>query len=196
MPSTSRASALVTILVTLAASPVLLAQDLSGEQLFETCLGCHGIKGYKNNYPTYKVPMLGGQNALYIVDALTQYKNGVRKHETMQAQAHSLSDADMQTVAQYLSSATDVGTDAAGKAPAAAATCGACHGANGKGIAPNFPTIAGQHADYLTHALKAYRSGERDNAIMSGFAGGLDDATIAALAEYFSSQDGLITVER
>jgi cytochrome c553 len=165
-----------------------------GEQLFETCRGCHGIPGYKNNYPTYKVPMLGGQSRQYIVDALTAYKQGSRPHETMQAQAHSLSPAAMQAIADYLSGAAEIGTGATGKAPAAAATCAACHGQNGKATAPNFPTLAGQHADYLAHALKAYRSGERQNAIMAGFAAALDDATIAALAEYFSSQDGLVTV--
>lgn len=173
------------------------AEQSKGELLFETCLGCHGIPGYKNNYPTYKVPMLGGQSEQYIVDALTAYKNGMRKHDTMHAQASSLSTDDMRAIASYLSAATEVSSETTGKAPAAAAACSACHGPNGKAIAPNFPTLAGQHADYLAFSLKRYRSGERNNAIMAGFASNLDDDTIKVLAAYFSSQrDGLATVER
>ncbi|MEM9384093.1 MAG: cytochrome c [Pseudomonadota bacterium] len=173
------------------------ADSSKGELLFETCLGCHGIPGYKNNYPTYKVPMLGGQSEQYIVDALTAYKNGARKHETMHAQASSLSTDDMRAIASYLSTTTEVSSEAKGEAPAAAAACSACHGPNGKAIAPNFPSLAGQHADYLEFSLKRYRSGERSNAIMAGFAGNLDDDTIKALAAYFSKQqDGLATVKR
>ncbi len=172
------------------------AETPKGELLFETCRGCHGIEGYKNNYPTYKVPMLGGQSEQYIVDALTAYKSGVRKHETMHAQASSLSTDDMRAIASYLSSATEVSSETTGTAPAAAAACSACHGPNGKAIAPNFPSLAGQHADYLEFSLKRYRSGERANAIMAGFASNLDDDTIKALAAYFSNQKGgLITVK-
>lgn len=173
------------------------AQDRpDGEQLFETCLGCHGIEGYKNNYPTYKVPKLGGQNRQYVIDALSAYQDGKRPHATMQAQAHSLSKGAMRAIAAYLSGVTEVDGDAQGAAPTAAATCTACHGLAGKATAPNFPNLAGQHEDYLKHALEAYRSGERVNAIMAGFAAQLDDETIAALAAYYSMQDGLVTVER
>jgi cytochrome c553 len=200
MPPTFKPLAFVSLTVAavlVAGAPAVQAEDgaPTGAQLFETCRGCHGIPGYKNNYPTYKVPMLGGQSEQYIVDALTAYRNGARAHETMQAQAHALSPEDMQRIAAYLSAATEISAKASGDAPAASATCTACHGTNGKAIAPNFPSLAGQHADYIEHSLKAYRSGTRKNAIMSGFAAALDDQTIAALAEYYSSQDGLVTVE-
>ena len=42
----------------------------AGKRYFYTCTGCHGIPGYNNVYPTYKVPMIGGQNELYIINAL------------------------------------------------------------------------------------------------------------------------------
>ena len=51
--------------------------------------------------------------------------------------------------------------------------------------------MAGQHEDYLIHALKAYRSGDRNNAVMAGFAGQLSDQDIADLAAWYSAQDGL-----
>jgi cytochrome c553 len=70
-----------------------------------------------------------------------------------------------------------------------AQVCQACHGPDGNGVGdPQYPIIAGQYADYLEHALKAYRSGERNNAIMQGFAKNLSDQDIADLSAYFASQ--------
>jgi cytochrome c553 len=76
------------------------------------------------------------------------------------------------------------------------APCAACHGVDGKGIAPNFPVLAGQHASYLVHALEQYRSGERNNAVMGPQAANLSDADIADLAAYYASLEGLSTPER
>lgn len=72
-----------------------------GEVLAYTCKGCHGIPFYKNVYPTYSVPRLGGQNGEYLVSALKAYRSGERKHATMQAQAATLSDQDIEDVAAY-----------------------------------------------------------------------------------------------
>lgn len=69
--------------------------------------------------------------------------------------------------------------------------CAACHGANGISPAPNFPILAGQYSDYLVRALKDYKSGERNNAIMKGFVVNLSDADMKDLAAWFSSQPGL-----
>ncbi|MCB1734190.1 MAG: cytochrome c [Gammaproteobacteria bacterium] len=83
-----------------------------------------------------------------------------------------------------------VGDAAAGKTKSA--TCAGCHGADGNSAAgAGFPRLAGQYPDYLVQALKAYKSGERKNPIMSGFAAGLTDADINDLAAYFASQKGL-----
>ncbi|MEJ2513870.1 MAG: cytochrome c [Gammaproteobacteria bacterium] len=76
------------------------------------------------------------------------------------------------------------------------APCAACHGADGKGTAPNFPVLAGQHASYLAHSLKEYRSGARKNAVMAPQAAGLSDADIADLAAYYASLEGLETPSR
>lgn len=75
----------------------------AGRAAAETCLGCHGIKNYKNVYPTYHVPKICGQNAQYLLDALTGYADGSRPHGTMHAQAATLSDADRQDIAAYFS---------------------------------------------------------------------------------------------
>jgi cytochrome c553 len=76
----------------------------AGRKLVYTCAGCHGVPGYTNAYPQYPVPKIAGQNEQYIVNALHGYRNGDRKHPTMDAQAESLSDADIQDIAAYLSS--------------------------------------------------------------------------------------------
>lgn len=75
----------------------------AGKERFYTCVGCHGIPGYSNAYPTYHVPKLAGQNATYVVAALKAYRDGARKHSTMHAQASSLSDQDIKDIAAYLS---------------------------------------------------------------------------------------------
>ena len=70
--------------------------------------------------------------------------------------------------------------------------CQSCHGRNGdEALQDDYPILAGQHADYLEHALRSYRDGSRQNAIMAGFAANLSDQDIADLAAWYSSQDGL-----
>lgn len=76
------------------------------------------------------------------------------------------------------------GDAAAGKAKAA--VCAGCHGANGEGVAPN-PALAGKSEDVLAQALKDFKSGKRDNAIMKGMTAALSDADVANLAAYFAS---------
>lgn len=75
-----------------------------GRQLAYTCLGCHGVPGYENAYPSYRVPKIGGQTEVYLVNALTAYGNGSRAHPTMQAQAESFSETDIADIAAFLSS--------------------------------------------------------------------------------------------
>lgn len=99
-------------LLGLAAASVLLAatsahaegDKAAGRKLIYTCAGCHGVPGYTNAYPQYPVPKIAGQNEQYIVNALHGYKSGDRVHPTMDAQAESLSDTDIQNIAAYLSS--------------------------------------------------------------------------------------------
>lgn len=69
-------------------------------------------------------------------------------------------------------------------------TCAACHDADGNSNNPQFPRIAGQHADYMVQALKAYKSGARKNAIMAGIVSGLSEQDMEDLAAYFSRQKG------
>jgi cytochrome c553 len=84
-----------------AASPT--GNPENGRALTYTCQGCHGVEGYRNIYPHYHVPMIGGQSQTYLVNALQQYRTGTRKHPTMQAQAQSFSDQDIADIAAFLS---------------------------------------------------------------------------------------------
>ena len=70
-------------------------------------------------------------------------------------------------------------------------TCSACHGVDGNSDNKMYPRLAGQYKNYLIHSLNSYKSGERKNAIMSGFAAGLTSQDIIDLSTYYSKQKGL-----
>ncbi|MFP6559803.1 cytochrome c [Paraburkholderia sp. B3] len=79
----------------------------AGQGKVAMCIGCHGIPDYRTAYPeVYHVPILGGQNAQYLANALHAYKKGDRHFETMHAIAASLSDQDIADIAAYYSSQT------------------------------------------------------------------------------------------
>lgn len=69
--------------------------------------------------------------------------------------------------------------------------CAACHGPEGNSATADFPRLAGQYADYLTKALRDYKSGARKNPIMAGFAGPLTAQEIENLAAFYAAQSGL-----
>ena len=198
-----------------------LAQDIKGDaKAGETknamCIGCHGIKGYQSSFPeVYKVPMISGQSAGYISAALHEYKKGERKYPTMRGIAETLSDQDIADLAAYYSTH---GLVAGAELPAKPAkepsvevqallnkaNCASCHGANfSKPIDPSYPKIAGQHADYLYVALKAYKAdnGNHPNAkvgrshpIMGGMAKQYSNAELKAMSNYLSSVEGDLKV--
>lgn len=159
-------------LALLGASAVSMAQDVKGDagagaRKVAMCIGCHGLPGYQASFPeVHKVPMIAGQNARYIVAALSGYRSGDRKHPSMRGVATSMSDQDMADVAVYYEGLGKTGPAAAvpatAEAPPAAlkdrlAACAACHGPNFNNTTdPANPRLAGQHADYLYVALKAY----------------------------------------
>lgn len=86
------------------------------------------------------------------------------------------------------------GDAAAGKEKST--VCAACHGADGNSSIPMNPILAGQYADYIVRALKDYKTGDRQNAIMNGIAAGLSEEDMEDLAAYFSSQTGLTNLPK
>jgi cytochrome c553 len=178
-----------------AAGPVQ-ADAQRGKRISYTCLGCHGIDGYKNAYPMYSVPKLEGQHPEYLDAALHEYRDGDRSHLTMHAQASTLSDQDMADIAAYFAGKPLTSTGKpAGTVPKAAAVCTSCHGQDGIAIVAAYPSLAGQHEDYIERALEEYQKGGRKNPIMKGFAATLKSADIVAIAAYFSSLTPSLSTE-
>ena len=171
-----------------------VSAEKTPEELSSTCLGCHGVVSYNNIYPTYKVPKLGNQHKDYLIAALKAYRSGERSHPTMKAHASNLSDSDIVKIAEYFSSIKyqEQVTNAADiEMIEEANSCVGCHGADGNSMIPTFPKIAGQYQDYLYHALKSYKNGERNNAIMNGISSTLNEKQMKKLSKYFSSQKGM-----
>jgi cytochrome c553 len=184
--------ALVLPLAALAQSPAPVGDAANGQKIAYTCNGCHAIPNYKNVYPTYSVPKLHGQRPQYLLAALKAYKSGERSHGTMHSQAASLSEQDMADVSAYLAG-TEVLTEsksdvAAQDRPKASEVCLACHGTNGVGITADYPSLAGQHADYIERALTDYKKGGRKNPVMSGMTATLTEQDIRELAHFYSKQ--------
>ena len=87
-----------------------------------------------------------------------------------------------------LNTAHAAGDPAAGKEKSQ--TCAACHGEKGNSQNAMYPKLAGQHPSYLYQTLKEYKSGKRENAIMSGQVSGLSDEDMRDLAAYYGSLEG------
>jgi cytochrome c553 len=178
----------------------------AGQQKAATCIGCHGIAGYQASFPEiHKVPKISGQNAKYIAAALAAYAKQERKHPTMVSVASSLSDQDMADLAAFYEQQGKAGDAALPAAPAPSAEvaallqkgiCVSCHGESmSKPIDPSYPKLAGQHADYLYVALKAYQtSGNakvgRSNGIMVAQAKPFSHKELKLLANYIASMPG------
>lgn len=201
-PSRPLACALLALLGSLLAAPAIIAADPErGAELANTCLGCHGIEGYRNAYPSYRVPKLGGQHAEYVVLALQGYRNQTREHPTMHAQAATLSDQDMADIAAFFASQGEavqeqiVVNGRAARGEGKVAVCAACHGEGGISTAGNWPTLAGQYQDYLLHSLQAYRDGGRKDPVMAGQVMNLTDEDMRDIAAFFAAQSGLFTVD-
>ena len=189
------------------------AQEIKGDakaglKKIDMCIGCHGIVGYQASFPEiYKAPKISGQSAKFISNSLAAYAKGDRKHPTMVSIAVSLTEQDMADLAAYYSQHGVVAgatlPEKADKEPSAAVgalltkgACVSCHGANfAKPIDPGYPKIAGQHADYLFVALKAYKTEGnakvgRSNGVMGGVAKQYSNAELKAMANYISSLPG------
>jgi cytochrome c553 len=105
----SRLFALALSSGTALASGVALADGNveAGKSKALPCMGCHAIDRAYSAYPSYRVPKLSGQHTDYLIAALKAYKTGQRSHQTMVAQAATLSDQDMQDIVAYFASISD-----------------------------------------------------------------------------------------
>ncbi len=191
------------------ASLVAQAQDVkanpqAGEKKAAMCIGCHGIAGYQASFPeVHKVPMISGQGSKYITAALHAYQKGDRKHPTMRSIAASLTEQDIADLsAFYEAQGKAAGTAGGATVPQPSeqvakaleqGKCVSCHGANfNTPIDGSYPKLAGQHADYLYVALKAYQVSNnanvgRSNAIMAANVQTLTHAQLKAISKYLAT---------
>jgi cytochrome c553 len=203
-----------TLLLTLAAvATTAQAQDVKrGEQRAAQCIGCHGIPGYQASFPEiHRVPRISGQNAKYIVASLQAYAKGERKHPTMRGIAGMLTEQEMADLGafyeQHGASMVKPVADTPARQPSAEVqalltkgACISCHGANfNKPIDGAYPKIAGQYADYLLVALRAYgvegnsKIG-RGNAIMAAQVKPYTRRELKLMADYIASLPGDLRV--
>ena len=201
-------AALVTaVAVALPAQAQVKGDIAAGEGKVAMCIGCHGISGYKASFPeVYRVPKIAGQSARYIGTVLEEYRKGTRKHPSMRGIAGSMTDQDIADVAAYYEALGKI--EGAPELPAPRepgaqvaqllqkGACVSCHGDNySKPIDPSYPKIAGQYADYLYAALRAYRDDShatwgRGNPVMAGMAKQFSDPELKAMARYIGSLPG------
>jgi cytochrome c553 len=90
------------------------------------------------------------------------------------------------SLALMLPMAAQAGDPARGQQLSAA--CAACHGADGNSVNPEWPKLAGQHADYIYKQLMDYKAGRRENALMAGQVANLDEQDMRDLGAYYARQ--------
>ena len=171
------------------------------------CEACHGAHG--EGMAAAHVPRLAGQAADYLQKQLDDYASGTRDNPIMANFAKALSEPQrVDFAARYASMsapyiAQTTTSDAVkvarghqlayqGDETRRVQACNGCHGPDGVGVARTAPYLAGQSAEYLESALKAFRDGTRKNdagQLMRSVAQRLNDADIAAVAGYFGSSN-------
>ncbi|HET7730777.1 MAG TPA: c-type cytochrome [Usitatibacter sp.] len=162
----------------------------AGKAAAASCGGCHGETGVTSMAGT---PSLAGLDPRSFSNAMTAYKAGARKHDMMKSLVAGLGDAEISNLALFyaLQKPARAQTKAAGDAAAgkaAAAVCAGCHGENGVSSSPGTPSLAGQDAEYIVDATRAYKDGSRSDEAMKAPASALDDRQLKDVAAYYASQ--------
>lgn len=168
------------------------------------CAACHGVDG---NSTIPANPSLAGQHAAYLVKQLNNFKTSadgkpaLRQNAVMNGMAAPLSEADIKTLAQYFSKQTlkpDIAKDdkqvtegrklwRAGDMKKGIPACAGCHGVAGAGLPAQYPSLAGQHPEYIVTQLQQFRDGVRENdpeGMMRTIAAKMTDKQMSAVADY------------
>ena len=162
------------------------------------CAACHAADG---NSTIAANPKLAQQHPEYLVKQLQEFKAGKRADPIMQGMAAILSEDDMRNVSWWLASkqakegfAKDKDLVAMGERiyrggiqDRNIAACAGCHSPNGAGLPAQYPRLSGQHAEYTTVQLNAFRDGKRANSPqMTGVAAKMTDREIKAVSDYIA----------
>lgn len=165
------------------------------------CEKCHGHEG---NSTDSLSPILAGQDTVYLIQQITNFLKGVRKHPFLGVSTEKISDTYIEVLATFYSNfeaknadiepllmkSSELLTESIlqliGQGESIYSSCSGCHGTEAEGITP-YPRLAGQHPDYLRQQLIHYKTGKRSNDIMQMMTVNLSDEDINALALYLSS---------
>ena len=159
-----------------------------GEAKAEACVACHGADG---NSRTPGTPSLAGQQPLYFAAAVRAYLSGLRDIPEMEHTLRGYSKIDVENMALYYATQTPerreapaVGDPNAGEP--LSGQCGGCHGAHGVSHDAATPTLAGQDAQYLVNATRAYRDHIRHHDVMLADS---SDQEIENIAAFYAVQE-------
>jgi cytochrome c553 len=190
-----------------AAAPVVKADPARGGALYDAgdparglpaCVSCHGAAG---NSSIVANPKLSGQFASYTHKQLVDFTTPNRQQPIMTTYAKMLTDAEKKDIAAWLAAqvhkpgaAKNKDTVELGRkiyrggiAERGVAACASCHGANASGIPAQYPRLAGQHQDYTTAQLEAFKSGTRANSPqMTTLSQRMSTAEMRAVADYIA----------
>jgi len=184
----------------------------AGKSKAAACTGCHGRNG---DSMLSSNPKLAGQGAKYLFKQMNDFKTGARENALMQSQLSGKSEQDLKDIAAFFAEQEsssglvkkeylELGQKIyrGGNADTGLAACIACHGPAGEGMsAAGFPSLAGQHAQYVEAQLKAFRAAGRGDhsgqkrtndsvdggpAMMQDVAAKMSDDEIRAVASYIS----------
>ena len=190
-----------------AAAPAAKADPARGGVLYDagdparglpSCVSCHGAAG---NSSIVANPKLSGQFASYTHKQLVDFTTPNRQQPIMTTYAKMLTDAEKKDIAAWLAvqvhkpgAAKNKDTVELGRkiyrggiAERGVAACASCHGANASGIPAQYPRLAGQHQDYTTAQLEAFKSGTRANSPqMTTLSQRMSTAEMRAVADYIA----------
>ena len=190
-----------------AAAPAVKADPAKGGALYDagdparglpSCVSCHGAAG---NSSIVANPKLSGQFASYTHKQLVDFTTPNRQQPIMTTYAKMLTDAEKKDIAAWLAAqvhkpgaAKNKDTVELGRkiyrggiAERGVAACASCHGANASGIPAQYPRLAGQHQDYTTAQLEAFKSGTRANSPqMTTLSQRMSTAEMRAVADYIA----------
>jgi cbb3-type cytochrome c oxidase subunit III len=208
LASLAAALAIATSVSSLQAAPPAkaAAADLAKGQAVASavCVACHAADG---NSAISIYPILAGQHAGYLAKQLHNFQvkpgasSAERVNAVMAGFAAALSEEDIRNVSAYYTAQSIKPSYSKDKAviekgqriyragipSQGVPACAGCHGPNGKGIPSQYPRLSGQHADYTTATLAAFKSGERANsAQMMSIAKGMNEGDMKAVADYLA----------
>ena len=162
----------------------------NGKAVAAACAPCHGADG---NSKTAGTPNLAGQQPSYFIVATQEYLTSKRESAPMDPMLRKLGKLDIESVALYFASQTPAPRSAPptgdpAKGEPQAAVCGGCHGERGVSTDAATPSLAAQDPQYMTQAIKAYRTTRRKNDTMSSLVADLSDQDISDIVAFYTTQ--------